>query len=128
MEPESLIIYNDRIWEGFDKTSNNNIKWENISNGPVYSSFRMRQQIRNSVVEQTITVYNQIKKIDINVALLNWDGVLYREYRMALPLNMNDGEVSYEVPYGVSVVGKMRLKVLQVNGTKRRQWIFILVE
>jgi len=96
--------------EGFDKTSNNNIKWENISNGPVYSSFRMRQQIRNSVVEQTITVYNQIKKIDINVALLNWDGVLYREYRMALPLNMNDGEVSYEVPYGVSVVGKNEIE------------------
>jgi alpha-mannosidase len=38
--------------------------------------------------------------------LLNWEGVLYREFRMALPLNMTDGQVAYEVPFGVVEVGK----------------------
>lgn len=92
--------------EGFDKTSNYTTTWENVSNGPVYSAFKMRQQIRNAVVEQTVIIYNQVKKIDFEVALLNWEGVLFREYRMALPLNMENGQVAYEVPYGVSEVGK----------------------
>jgi alpha-mannosidase len=31
---------------------------------------------------------------------------LYREYRFALPLNLPEGQVAYEVPYGVLEVGK----------------------
>ncbi|PLW98193.1 MAG: alpha-mannosidase, partial [Marinilabiliales bacterium] len=74
--------------------------------GPVYTSYKMRQKIRHAVLEETITIYNGIKKIDFEVALLNWEGVLYREFRMAMPLNMENAQVAYEVPYGVSEVGK----------------------
>ncbi len=92
--------------EGFDKTSNYQSNWELISDGPVSTSFRMRQKIRHAVVEETITIYHAIKKIDFDIALLNWEGILYREFRMAMPLNMENAQVSYEVPYGVSEVGK----------------------
>ena len=92
--------------EGFDKTGNYETKWELIENGPVFSKFKMRQQIRNAVVDQKIILYKKIKRIDFQTDLLNWEGVLYREYRMALPIKMNDGQVSYETAYGVSEVGK----------------------
>ena len=58
------------------------------------------------MVEQKITLYHAIKKIDFEIALLNWEGVLFREFRMALPLKMQDGKVAYEVPFGVVEVGK----------------------
>jgi len=92
--------------EDFDKASNYPSKWELVSNGPVFTSYKMRQKIRHAVVEETITIYNFIKKIDFEVELLNWEGVLYREYRMAMPLNMENAQVAYEVPYGVAEVGK----------------------
>ena len=92
--------------EGFDKVSSHSPFWEVEIAGPVFTSLKMRQSIRNAVVETHLIVYNNIKKIDFETALLNWEGVLYREYRFALPLNMKNGKVSYEVPFGVLEVGK----------------------
>lgn len=96
--------------EGFDKVSNYETKWNKIEDGPIYAVFKYRQPIRNAVVEQCIKVYKTIKRIDFNVALKNWDGTLYREYRMALPLNISNAKVSYEVPFGVVEIGKDELK------------------
>ncbi|MBR9998994.1 MAG: hypothetical protein KFF73_08485 [Cyclobacteriaceae bacterium] len=92
--------------EGFDKTGNYATDWEMIHDGPVFTSFKMRQPVRNAVVEQEIIIYHDIKRIDFKTDLLNWEGILYREYRFALPLNMEDGQVAYEVPYGVLEVGR----------------------
>lgn len=92
--------------EGFDKTGNYQTKWDVVSNGEVLTTFKFRQPIRNAVAEVEVTFYKQIKKVDFDVAVKNWDGTMFREYRMALPLNMTDGSVSYEVPYGVVEVGK----------------------
>lgn len=92
--------------EGFDKTGNYQTKWEVVSNGEVFKTFKYRQPIRNAVAEVEVTFYKQIKKVDFDVAVKNFDGTMYREYRMALPLKMTDGQVSYEVPYGVVEVGK----------------------
>jgi alpha-mannosidase len=38
--------------------------------------------------------------------MLNWNGTKYREFRMALPVKVNAGQVTYEVPMGVVEVGK----------------------
>jgi alpha-mannosidase len=92
--------------EGFDKTGNYPAEWRVAEDGPVYTAFRYRQPIRNAVAEMEVTFYNHIKKIDFDVALKNWDGTMYREYRMALPLNIRDAQVAYEVPFGVVEVGK----------------------
>jgi alpha-mannosidase len=91
---------------GFDRTGNYKTKWVLLENGPVYSSFKFRQQIRNAVVEQKVILYKEIKKMDFHISLLNWEGVLYREYRMALPLNINEANIAYETAFGVSQVGK----------------------
>jgi alpha-mannosidase len=92
--------------EGFDKVSNYNSTWKQVEKGAVYTAYKIRQQIRNAVVETKLIVYNDLKKIDFETSLLNWEGVIYREYRFALPLNMKNGHVSYEVPFGVLEVGK----------------------
>lgn len=96
--------------EGFDKTGHYTIEWEIVEQGSVFTSYKMRQPIRNAVVEQIVTIYHPIKKIDFNVALLNWEGVLYREYRMALPLKMDNSKVAYEVPFGMVRVGEDEIK------------------
>ncbi len=96
--------------EGFDKVSNHSEAWEVVESGAVYTTFKLRQPICNAVVETNLVVYNDLKKIDFETSLLNWEGVLYREYRFALPLNMKSGQVSYEVPFGVLEVGKDEIK------------------
>lgn len=92
--------------EGFDKTGNYKTAWDVTANGPVFTAFKYRQPIRNAVAEFEIRFYHQIKKVDFDVALMNWDGIMFREYRMALPLNMENGQVAYEAPFGVVEVGK----------------------
>ena len=96
--------------EGFDKTGYYQTDWEIIHEGPVFTSCKMRQPIRNAVVEQEVIVYHDLKRIDFKTELLNWEGILYREYRMALPLNMTDGQVVYEVPYAALKVGTDELE------------------
>jgi alpha-mannosidase len=92
--------------EVFDKVSDHAPKWEFISSGQVFTGYEMRQPVRNAVVETLIKIYNNLKRIDFETSLLNWEGVLYREYRFAMPLDMKDGKVCYEVPFGVVEVGK----------------------
>lgn len=92
--------------DGYDKTGNYATKWELEETGAVYTIYKFRQSIRHAVVEQHVKLYHQQKRIDFETALLNWEGVLYREFRMAIPLKMSDGQVSYEVPFGVVNVGK----------------------
>ncbi len=92
--------------EGFDIVSAHSPDWKLIENGPVYQSFKIRQPVRNAIIENLVKIYKDLKKIDFEVSLLNWEGVLYREYRFVLPLNMENGQVSYEVPFGVLEVGK----------------------
>ncbi len=94
------------VMEGFDKVSNHNPEWKLIRSGPVFTEYMMRQQIRNAVVETRLKAYNSLKKIDFETSLLNWEGVLYREYRFALPLDIKNGKVCYEVPFGVLEAGK----------------------
>jgi alpha-mannosidase len=91
---------------GYDKTGNYATKWEVEEDGAVFTTYKFRQPIRYAVVEQHVKLYHQQKRIDFETELLNWEGVLYREFRMAIPLKMSDGQVAYEVPFGVVNVGK----------------------
>ena len=96
--------------EGYDKTGNYTTKWEKIADGPVYTAFRFRQPVRYAVIEETIIFYNQKKQVDFEIDIRNWQGVLYREFRAAFPLNMTSSKITYEVPMGVVEVGRDELK------------------
>ena len=96
--------------EGYDKTGNYPTKWEKIADGPVYTAFKFRQPVKNAVIEETIKIYNQKKRIDFEIDIKNWEGVLYREFRTAFPLNMTSSKITYEVPMGVVEIGRDELK------------------
>ena len=96
--------------EGFDKTGDYNTGWKMVESGPVFTAFKMRSPLRYATVEETIIFYSKVKRVDFRISILNWEGVLYREFRMAMPLNMKNGEVTYEVPFGKVTVGKDEIK------------------
>ena len=92
--------------EGFGKAGDHPAQWEPGESGEVFSAWTRRSELLHAVVEQKIMLHHRLKRIDFEISLLNWEGVLYREFRMALPLKMDNGQVAYEVPFGVVEVGK----------------------
>ncbi len=92
--------------DGFDQTGNHSGDWDTKESGDIYCSWVKQSKLPHAVVEQKIILYHAIKRIDFEIALLNWEGELFREFRMALPLKMEEGQVAYEVPFGVVEVGK----------------------
>jgi alpha-mannosidase len=92
--------------EGFDKLSNYSPGWKIIRDGAVSTCALIEQKIPHCTYRQWITIYKEIKRIDIDAEILDWDGTKYREFRLAFPLNMATGKVTYEVPFGAVTVGK----------------------
>jgi len=92
--------------EGFGKSSDSPANWEPVESGELFSVWKRRSILPHATVEQKVVLHHQLKRIDFEIALLNWEGELYREFRMALPLDMENGQVAYEVPFGVVEVGK----------------------
>ena len=90
----------------FDKTSLHAGNWTMVENGPVFTSYKLRTPVRHAIVEQLLTVYHQTKRIDMKVDLLNWEGIMFRDFRLMVPLAFGKAEVSYEVPFGSLTVGK----------------------
>jgi len=94
----------------FDLASSHNPKWELVESGQVYSTYMLEQQIAHALVRQQVTIYHALKRIYFNTELRNWDGTLYREFRTAFPVNMENAEVAHEVPFGRVRVGKDEIK------------------
>jgi len=95
--------------EDFDRLGSHDNRWTIKEQGPVYTLWHCRQAIRHAVVEEEIKVFNTIRRIDFDVSLLNWDGTLYREFRLALPVAAPHARVTYEVPFGKVEIGKDEL-------------------
>ena len=94
--------------DDFDKVSKHNPQWilNKSESGTVQTVYSLDQKMKHCTVQQTITIYNKIKKIDFGVSLSGWDGTESREFRVALPVNVDQAKVSYEVAMGVLEVGK----------------------
>ena len=95
---------------GFDKVSLHNPTWKVLEDGPVFTKYRLEQQILHSIVRQDVTLYHDLKRIYFDTGLRNWSGELYREFRTAFPINMEDAEIAHEVPFGRVRVGKDEIK------------------
>jgi alpha-mannosidase len=97
--------------EGFDKLSRHEPAWHTLGNsGPVKTVLILEQPMPDCTVRQKLIVYNTIKRIDCEVELLAFDGNPYREYRLAVPVAAEKGDVAYEIPFGVLEVGKGEAK------------------
>ncbi|MGD0782952.1 MAG: glycoside hydrolase family 38 C-terminal domain-containing protein, partial [Candidatus Aminicenantales bacterium] len=93
--------------EGFDKLSAHAPRWvfEPALSGPIKTVYSLNQPLKNCTIRQRLILYNDIKRIDVEVDILGWDGDPYREFRLAVPVAAPGGKVSYEVPMGVVEVG-----------------------
>ncbi len=90
----------------FDQVATHGAKWELLESGDVYSTYKLEQQIKHAGVEQLVTIYHQLKRIQFENRLVNWDGTLYREFRTAYPVAIKNSTIKHEVPFGTVEVGK----------------------
>lgn len=94
----------------FEKLSDYNHKWALLEDGDVKVTFETTQRIKNASIRFRVSLYHKVPKLDFEYDLLGWEGVPHREFRVAFPLNMQNANVSYNVPYGVVQVGKDELE------------------
>jgi len=93
--------------EGFDKLSLHKPAWRFVGeeSGPVKTVFAFEQKLADCTVRQKLILYGAVKRIDCEVSIVGFDGNPYREYRLAVPVAADKGEVAYEIPFGVLEVG-----------------------
>ncbi|WP_455584044.1 glycoside hydrolase family 38 N-terminal domain-containing protein [Bacteroides sp.] len=85
--------------------------WSLVESGPLYTRFKNVQPTGRATIIQVITFSNVEKKIDFDITLQDFNGDHNRQYRIAFPLNMMEGNtVHYEVPMGIAEVGKDEMK------------------
>ena len=94
----------------FDKVSLHKPEWTILEDGAVYTKYRLEQPILHAIVRQDVTLYHHLKRIYFDTSLRNWSGELYREFRTAFPVNMDNAEIAHEVPFGSVRVGKDEIK------------------
>jgi alpha-mannosidase len=97
--------------ENFDALSRHAVSWrfDPVESGSLRAVFRFSERLENCTIEEKIVIFNGLKRIDCEIALLDWDGAPYREFRLALPVNAPGGRVTYEVPMGVVEVGRSEI-------------------
>lgn len=96
--------------QDFDKVSTHNPTWEIVAAGNVYTTYRIKQEILHATVQQDVTIYHELKRILFETELLNWNGILYREFRTAFPIAIDNALVTHEVPFGSVKVGLDEIK------------------
>ena len=72
-----------------------------MEDGPVFTSLQFKCPLKYADAQLTVKMYKHLKRIDFKVDILNWEGVLYRDFRMALPLKTDYSKVAYAVPFGI---------------------------
>lgn len=98
-QPEPEII--DRL------SNKSEAVWKCIESGPVRVVFETNAVAmgHSSSIKLILKLYEDIKKIDLDV-VDTYDGTLYYQQRIMFPVNTSLRSVSYEVPFGISTVGK----------------------
>ena len=92
--------------ESFDRVAKHKPEWKQVEAGPVRTVFELVQPLKNATVRQRTVLWHPIKRVDCEVDLVEFNGELWREFRMALPLAMEKPTLAYEVPMGVVEIGK----------------------
>jgi len=94
---------------GFERMKGRSETWKIVEDGPVRMVVRSAGTMKHNRVEMEWIIYKTIRRIDVRADLIDWDGTAYREFRLAFPANMQQPELTYEVPFGAVTVGKDEL-------------------
>ena len=90
----------------FERVSSHQPLWKVIEDGPVRTVHQLEQALSDTTVRQRLVIWHAVKRLDCEVDLADFNGKLWREFRMALPLAAAKPKLSYEVPMGVVEIGK----------------------
>jgi alpha-mannosidase len=71
---------------------------EVVENGPVRGRIRVRGRLINSTLEQDITLYAALPRLDLSTRI-DWEGRRSVQVRLAMPFNVPGGRITYESPY-----------------------------
>jgi alpha-mannosidase len=93
-------------WEKIERAKQYSPPWREIESGPVRTGWRSEAPFRQATVRLELYAYRKSKRLDFDIQILHWAGEKNKEFRMALPVNIPNAQVAYEVPYGVLEVGK----------------------
>lgn len=85
-------------------------QWVIKQSGRLFTEYENRQATKNAHIVQTIRLFHTLKRIDVDVALVDFNGTHNRQYRVAFPLKMRNQQIAYEVPMAVLEVGKDEMK------------------
>ena len=83
--------------------------WSITEDGPVRTSFSTEYTTPFCQVREVIYLYNQIKKVDISIELINWNGTHNKEVRMVVVPDMPNATIQYQVPFGICKIGSSEL-------------------
>ena len=84
--------------------------WTIAEPGPVRDAYEFEKDLDHCSVREKLIFYRGLKRLDCEVSILGWDGAPWWEWRLAFPVKLDKGFVSYEVPMGVVRVGRDELQ------------------
>ena len=93
--------FTGREWRASDGPTQ--VQW--VERGPVWTTVSLRSQVLGAPIEQEIRLHNQEPRVDLTTTI-DWNGTKNTQLRLALPYNVPDGKVTYEVPFGNVVFGQ----------------------
>jgi alpha-mannosidase len=95
--------------EDFDKTSNHPFPVKSFTEGPIRATAIREAAFKHFLLREHFHLYRKFNRVEIDLELVDWDGEKERELRVAFPINLDSGRLSYEVPFGTVEMGKDEL-------------------
>jgi len=97
---------------------------EVVESGPVRAVLRVRGQVLNSPLVQEIALYDALPRIDLTTSV-EWEGRHDCQVRLALPLAVPDGRLTYETPFAPMAFpdGEMPGTYRGTGGRFTHRWI-----
>jgi alpha-mannosidase len=92
--------------EDFEKTSDHEFPIRQFVQGPVRTTVVREAQFKHFLLRQKTHLYSHLRRLELDLELLNWDGQKERELRVVFPINLQNARLSYEVPFGTVEMGK----------------------
>jgi alpha-mannosidase len=103
-------------WKSVEKASQYGPAWKLIESGPVREGWRLDQPFKLATIRLEVYAYRNFKRLDFDIQLLHWSGERNKEFRMAFPVNIPNGRVTYEVPYGALEVNQDEIEGIPYQG------------
>lgn len=95
--------------ENFDRTSNHPFPFKSFVEGPVRTTAVREASFGHFTLRERFHLYHELDQIQIELAVLDWDGQKERELRVVFPVNLDGARMTYEVPFGKVEMGKDEL-------------------